>query len=209
MTTDEIIKILKKKKKDVEKATEKINKALEKQVRKDVEQDIIKKSIQEFYDDYKPRGKKGGYKRKKDLFNAYKFTRINGNKFLFETGAQFMKKKHRASNEYIYNLSFVSGWHGGAISIKDSKVGQWGAHPKPGFWTPGDNPITEGIPWWRTPPIPNEELGIKRWQFWGDHSEKSDAPLSQINRLLDDYEKKLDDIKQDLCDKEIFKILTE
>lgn len=207
MTLQEFDKVLETLEKNVDKAVEKINKELDKTYQKDIEEDIVKRSIQEFYDDYTPRGKKRPYKRKKDLFNAYRFSSKNG-KISLETGAKFMKKKHRASHEYIYNLAFVSGWHGGAINIEDSKIDEWGAHPDPGEWTKGDDPITSGTPYWRTPPIPNEELGIDRWQFWGDSAEQSSSPLENIRILLKEYERnKMKDRQKEAIKKGLSKLI--
>lgn len=202
MTLKELDKALDNIEKDVDKAIKTINKELDKTYQKDIEENIIKKSIQDFYDDYTP-----SYKRRKDLFNAYKFSSKNG-KIHLETGAQFMKKKHRASHEYIYNLAFVSGWHGGAINIRDSKIDKWGVHPDPGTWKKGDTPITSGTPWWRTPPEPNEELGIERWELWGDPAEKSSAPLENIRKMLKEYEEtKMKDRQKEAIKKGLGKLI--
>ena len=70
------------------------------------------------------------YKRKYDIRNVFNLDVTRDGEFIFELGHEFMQKKHRVSNEYIYDKMFVEGWHGGA-------------HDGPGHPDPGKN-------YWRT-----------------------------------------------------------
>ena len=71
---------------------------------------ICESAVDYFYKDYSPRM----YKRKWSLYEAYNIDIKPNGEFIFQLGHEFMKKKHRVDNEYIYKYMFVLGWHGGA-----------------------------------------------------------------------------------------------
>lgn len=88
--------------------------------KKDINQ-IARNVIDEFYESYDPIYYADD--RWGDLYNAYKVT-VNNKVWKIEYGAQFMKYRHRASNEYIFELAFEWGYHGGAWNGPN--------HPEPG-----------------------------------------------------------------------------
>ena len=95
----------------------------------------VKRVVDLFYEDYTP----NIYNRKEDLYNTFKLILIEPGVWDWDFSHTYMKYKHGnkkkpVSNEYIYENSFVNGYHGGAI---DGKF-----HPNP------------GEPWWKTIPGP-------------------------------------------------------
>ena len=121
-----LVKLIKKKLDEIEKINDKYYKI----GKSDLEY-IARKTVDEFYDDYEPLM----YERYGDLYNAYKLTaskQPNG-MFSFEIlyDWSFMHYTHRVSNEYIYENSFIYGWHGGART--------------------GPNHPNSGEAWWREP----------------------------------------------------------
>ena len=106
-------------------------------------EEICKREIDRFYNEYSPTLV---YKRKYDLKNVYNLDVTRDGEFIFELGSEFMKKKHRVSNDYIYEKMFVEGWHGGADD-------------GPGHPDPGKN-------YWRTPSVNDDEHGIAAYSYW-------------------------------------------
>lgn len=53
-----------------------------------------------------------------DLFNAYHIN-ADDEDWSIELGPEFMQYKHHQSNEFIYENSFVQGYHGGSIGEDD------------------------------------------------------------------------------------------
>ena len=183
ITLKEYSKIINKAINNIEEATKKINKQLDKEYEKDIKA-LMDQAVQEFYDDYTDLR---GYKRKKDLFNAYKVS-VEGLEASIKTGSEFMTKRHRVSNEYIYNMAFVSGWHGGAPYVNDIEESVWGVpHPNPAKYYGGDKPIDGGDLYWRTPMKP-KEICYSRWYNTPAHK-ATISPLERIKELLADYEK--------------------
>lgn len=182
ITLDQLIANAKEMKKDIAKTKNNANKVLYEAYADDIK-GLLDQAVQEFYDSYTPHS---GYKRKKDLFNAYEVSVKNGY-LSIKTGAQFMKKRHRADNDYIYNMAFVSGWHGGAPYINDLEDSVWGVpHPNPANYYGGDDPIDGGDLYWRTPMKPKE---IRYSNWYHEPAAKSFSPLERIKELLSDYEK--------------------
>lgn len=142
-------------------------------------EEICKNEIDRFYREYSPdKDKKvrlrNGYaykmvyKRKYDLKNVYNLDVTKNGDFIFELGSEFMKKKHRVDNEYIYEKMFEEGWHGGA-------------HDGPGHPNPGKN-------YWRTPSVDDEEHGIKAYSYWWDKpAAKSTSPYENIINKWNSY----------------------
>lgn len=123
-----------------------------------IKNDVVK----EWYEDYGGNLKIApmGYHRTLGLL---KISKIDVNKDTGDIIVRFdennMTLWHRVSNEYIYQNSFVKGWHGGADKL--------GSSPKPGYEEPHPNP---GIPYWRTPQ-PDEAAitGELPYEHWFDH----------------------------------------
>jgi hypothetical protein len=181
ITLKEYVKILDRTINNISEATKKINKELDKQYETDIKY-LMDKAVQEFYDDYT---ELRAYKRKYDLFNAYKVS-VKGLNLSIQTGAKFMKKRHKASNDYIYNMAFVSGWHGGAPYINDVEDSVWGVpHPNPAKYIGGDTPIEGGDLYWRTPMKP-KDIRYSQW-YSTPAPQASIAPLDRIKELLEDY----------------------
>lgn len=117
---------------------------------------ICEKAIDRFYQEYSPMV----YNRKHDLYNAYNLS-VKDGEFIFELGSEFMKKKHRVNNEYIYEKMFKDGWHGGA-------------HDGPYHPDPGKN-------YWRTPHEDDEEYGIEAYSYWwAKPAVRSTSPYDSI-----------------------------
>jgi len=183
ITLKEYSKIINKAINNIEEATKKINEQLDREYEKDIKA-LMDQAVQEFYDDYTDLR---GYKRKHDLFNAYRVS-VKGLEAYIKTSSEFMKKRHRADNEYIYNMAFISGWHGGAPYVNDVEDSVWGVlHPNPANYYGGDKPIDGGDLYWRTPMKP-KEIRYSRW-YGTPANQASISPLERIKELLADYEK--------------------
>lgn len=126
-------------------------------------------SIDKFYKGYKPLY----YRRKKTLYSMYKITK-GKKRVSWDFSGDYAPEVHRVSNEYIYNIAFEQGYHGGANSIDSSKEEQWGKHPSP------------GTPYWRTP-IPKP--GNTPWIKWSRPAFKRVPIEIVINQQLKLYEK--------------------
>jgi hypothetical protein len=75
--------------------------------------------VDEFYNEYSP----VSYRRTDALYEGYKFTRgNNGLSFEFETSPSFIPNYHRASPAYIYDLTYLHGYHGGHINGGDTEA---------------------------------------------------------------------------------------
>lgn len=88
---------------------------------------IAIRAIDGFYADYKPRM----YERYGDLYNTYKID-VNVENYSVVYDVDFSPeymKYHAENRDYIYEICFMEGWHGGAVSGE--------GHPDP------------GVPWWR------------------------------------------------------------
>lgn len=127
------------------KKIEKIEKALE-QAKEETEREAPKRAAKEvdyicwsvitnWYDSYFPHV----YDRTFSLLNSYHITPGHG--YLnFKLNADELSG-HRADNGYIFDLTMVHGWHGGALSGDE--------HPNPGnaYWR---YPIPEYYQWYPT-----------------------------------------------------------
>lgn len=127
---------------------------------------IADNAIDEFYAGYTPHPK--SYGRRLDLYNAYDIGIRNGEDFIFQVGPDLMKYYHHQGNEFVYENSFVRGFHGGSMGT-DS------------------NGETAVVPTYRTP--------IPEFSSWGDPAEPDDSPYEQIMKewtayLSGDFESK-------------------
>lgn len=112
---------------------------------------IMHHAVTQFYDSYS----RHVYMPTGNLYNAYKVTdktkkgnNTNEYNISIELGAEFMKEKYErgATADYIYNLSFVKGFHGGAFSstAPSSSVPYW-REPVP-FYTSWYKPAVHTTP---------------------------------------------------------------
>lgn len=72
---------------------------------------IADNAIDDFYNSYDDGPHV--YRRRKDLYNAYKIISKNGERSI-DVDSQYMKKNHRAGNSLIYDITMRVGVHGGA-----------------------------------------------------------------------------------------------
>lgn len=119
-------------------------------------QKVGEKVIDEWYEDYIP----NAYRRQYSLYKAFKVS-VNRNKGIFNISfshtymknfKHFTGKKTTDINEYIFDISFMQGWHGGANKGKE--------HPFP------------GIPFYREP--------FPYYTSWYYIAEKSFSPYEKM-----------------------------
>lgn len=80
--------------------------------------EIAEDAIDNFYE-YKAKVYEEKYNnRKGDLYNAYRINATDDD-WSIDLGPEFMQHKHHQSNEFIYENSFVHGYHGGSIGEDD------------------------------------------------------------------------------------------
>lgn len=190
---EELEKFLNNKRKDLKNLKKQIHKELDKKYTKDLTR-ITNRAIDAFYSAYKPKY----YKRKYSLRYMYKIESKNG-KVSMNFGGKYTTAKHGhggkiLDNEYIFNLSFIEGWHGGAKDIRPDKIERWGEHPE------------TGIPYWRTPPMPWEDDNGEMqppYTEWGIRAFNSKSPNEIIDEKLKEYKDKLSDIQNNIIDAEI------
>lgn len=131
-------------------------------VYKDINE-IFEEGISEFYDEYTPRY----YHRKYALYDTYRITKTKNSLIIQADGSYMPSGIHRASNDYIFDLVFVQGYHGGAFSDE----------------TGGDEP------YWRVPPLTASlPPGIKPYTDWGSVAEQTESPDSKIYTKLIAYD---------------------
>lgn len=112
------------------------------------------------------------YNRSGDLYDAFRVN-LDGVNYRVDFDSSLMD-----GNEYIFENSFMKGYHGGAISGD--------GHPNP------------GIPYWRTP---------HPWYYeWGRPAFRSFSPYNRMINLMNKKIRKLDKEKQDEFDKIIEKV---
>lgn len=121
---------------------------------------ICRTIVDDFYSDYMPKGSDPiYYVRKYSLYDAYKIT-INDEAWDVDEGPEYMNKEiHGEFTEYIYDIAFVRGYHGGATS--------------------GDGHPASGIPYWRTP--------FPTFDSWGRPAAISKSPYMRMEKECQDY----------------------
>lgn len=133
--------------------------------------EICNEAITHYYNSYSPRM----YRRKESLFDAVDYG-IRNEQFHAEYGADLINARHRISNEYIFDVMFMEGWHGGA------KNGT--GHPSP------------GTPYWKYPPTARnmylEEYDkivyVNKWALWyPTPAVQSTAPFEMIMSKWNTY----------------------
>ena len=133
---------------------------------------IAESAIEDFYKDYTP----AGYARKYDMYNAYKIT-VELDDFEINYDVEFdpkYMKYHGDLNDYLFNIVFEQGWHGGA----DKGNG----HPEP------------GVPWYRNMALINKTgddyESMNPNIFWLRRAERSLSPYEQMSKRMDEYKDK-------------------
>lgn len=145
---------------------------------------ICKDAVSLWYSHYTPRS----YKRHGNpsnftggLFNAYDVGVENGDTFTFETGPDLMGGYYHQRVSYVYDITFVQGYHGGSRGKeKDGKPGR-------------------GEPWYRTPPD---------FDSWLKKAEEDFSILEFITDGWDSYcDNEFPEIRREILDKVIDKYL--
>lgn len=101
------------------------------------------------------------YNRKRTLYYGFKVTGKNG-VLKVHFGPEEMYHVHfvdKINPSYIFENSFMGGFHGGAIDGEN--------HPNP------------GVPYWRTPP--------PDYPYWSVPARQDESPYSRIDYAFDDY----------------------
>jgi hypothetical protein len=120
--------------------------------------------IDKFYKSYNPEY----YDRTYSLYKGYKIKRSKLG-ISWEWDAKYLPDGwHRADKEYIFDLTFMKGYHGGATKIAPEKVDKWGEHPSP------------GNPYYRTGKFFNE---------WGSLASTTIPIDLRLNKVITDYKK--------------------
>ena len=129
---------------------------------------------QHFYKRYNPHR----YRRKGSLFKTYKIKKTKSG-VSWDFSPEYMPEGlHRADNEYIFQKSFIEGFHGGADRINKVEESRY------------KQPHPDGVtPYWRTP-FPNAHLKIENpYQFWYSTPalQESISPMKGIEMDLKNY----------------------
>lgn len=110
---------------------------------KELYEAAFKEAVDMFYDDYSP----NRYRRNFSLYKAIDIKMNTGDGTLYGTRddmsmdlsqvASFysydkVTEPRNGSQEYLFKLTFVEGWHGGAKTINEEAAETWGYHPNPG-----------------------------------------------------------------------------
>lgn len=158
-----ISNILNQKMKIVEKTMVNIDKLQDKYDKKFVDDlnDIGRQIISDFYSSYEPHL----YHRKGSLKDVFKVTMSKDHVLTYEFSEDFMTASHRASNDYIYDIAFVKGWHGGASKTKYQ-------------WSPADDQNL----YYRAP-APGK--GVKAYTRWGRVAERTESPRDRMVQEMD------------------------
>ncbi|SFU36149.1 hypothetical protein SAMN02910342_00241 [Butyrivibrio sp. INlla21] len=140
--------------------------------------DIGRQIISDFYSSYEPHL----YHRKGSLKDVFRVTMSKDHVLTYEFSESFLTASHRVSNEYIYDIAFIKGWHGGA--------------PKSSYqWSPVDSQTL----YYRDPPPGN---GGPAYVKWGRVAERTESPRDRMVEEMDasieqnlyEMQKQLDDI---------------
>ena len=133
--------------------------------------------ITQWYDTYDPIV----YDRRGSLYKMYEI-KIRNNKLIVDIDGE----KFSGLSRYLYELTFVEGYHGGAKKGKTGIDGYMEDHPSP------------GIPYWKTP--------IPQFYFWGRPALRSFSPYYRIMSQLKKEMSEIDKERQVEYDKYVNKI---
>lgn len=145
---------------------------------------VFNACVEDFYDSYAPKS----YRRKGELFDVLDLDTFANSDGTYEITEDFEPfNKHAISGrdgsedpygirEYLYEIVFQKGWHGGADKISPAKAEIWGEHPSP------------ETPYWRKPGfITDKETGERFWHSWGAwhiNAEPSSSPYDKFKKEL-------------------------
>ncbi len=178
-------------------------------VQKEKYQDAFERAVTEFYLDYDPSlyirvgdpdAKAGGlYELFQPEFEDGLFA---GTTFSNEPDPMNLIK-NSTMPDFLYDTTFVEGWHGGAKKIAPDKAETWGAHPSP------------GRPMWRTRgwvTYPDGERKIHRFGVWKVDKKPprlKPSPQRRYEKYMHEAEKELRELKQQLHTKHAKQIIKE
>lgn len=124
---------------------------------------IFKRSVDDFYASYTPKYYKH---RTGSLYKIYNIEPTDDGIFI-SADIDEMGETHRVDDEYIFDIVYMQGYHGGANDGDD--------HPEP------------GTPYWRTPP---PRKGIKPYTKWGRPAVQSKSIDEMVEERLEEYKTK-------------------
>lgn len=130
--------------------------------------EIGKEVIADWYADYPDPVM---YRRQRGMYSAYKIS-TKGMAVNVEFDSAFMERfSYDVDTEYIFENSFMEGYHGGATSGEK--------HPNP------------GVPYWRKP--------IPYFRYWGKPAVRSFSPYEEmIIRMQDEIDRSEAQLREDL-----------
>lgn len=166
---------------------------------------VKRRAVRAWYSSYQPKY----YARKLDLYKIPHFD-IEGETVSIEFDENNMTKWHRVSNQYIYENSFVKGYHGGADDFKAKK-------PKPFYDAPHPDP---GVPYWRRPqeaPWPPRQVSPDfdpaldptpyKYRYWGAKAARSTSAYDMIKSMFDEEVQIITDKYQEIANEMVLKAL--
>ena len=171
--------ILTQKIKVIDKTMNNINKLQSKYDKKFVDDlnDIGRQIITDFYSSYEPHL----YRRKGSLKDVFKVTMSKDHVLTYEFSEDFLSASHSASNDYIYDIAFIKGWHGGASKTEYQ-------------WSPVDNQDL----YYRAP-APGK--GVRAYTRWGRVAERTESPRDRMVEEMDaSIEENLGQMQRELDD---------
>ena len=166
---NDLIKLYEKSIKKLDAMEAKYSSKLEKELK-----ETGKKVIDDWYSSYIP----NQYVREYSLYKSFRVQVKNG-KFSVSFSSNYMKAyRHRVSNDYIFDNSFVDGWHGGANKGKN--------HPFSGY------------PMYREP--------VPYYTHWYYIAEQSFPPYermcNEMNKKIDDINNEYNtEFRREILDK--------
>lgn len=128
--------------------------------------------VEEFYNSYAPKE----YGRTGSLYQTWRVETRNKYCVRYISDSSLMMGAHRVNNEYIYDLMFSEGWHGGANAGR--------SHPNP------------GTPYYRKPSRKTViASGGRPYMRWGRIAERSDeSPKDKISKNLELYQNGISEV---------------
>ena len=164
---------------DAKKKIEKMNNTYPKKYHDEL-QEIGLDVVTRWYASYEP----FMYERTLGLKKAFD-VKLEGTNYRVDFSPDLMDDVYEVEKEYIYENSFVGGYHGGAIDGP--------GHPNP------------GIPYWRTSHFYNYGEATDRtgWRYdgWGRPAKKSPSPYHMMKGRMQKKIKEIDREKQEEFDK--------
>lgn len=125
--------------KDGKEIFDEANKRVNKQyyeIQKETLHSLFEKAVTKFYEDYEPRRYKN--QRRMSLYKAWDddpptdergLIDFDEAKELLDTDAPETVMRDGGGSSYLFNQTFMLGWHGGAFTINDDAAEEWWPHP--------------------------------------------------------------------------------